>query len=507
MSTMLTPAGALALVTARDGNGIHASAGNMYGNAIFGRDSLEVAEDLIQTHPELVRRILLNVASMQGVGFNPESEEEPGRILHEYRPNQIEGQELKGVARVIYEELSSKWGGTDKYMIYYGSVDSTPLFIKVLCSFADYKGIDVFSEKYIDRRGEEVTLWHALEAATNWLRNRLHGDSNGLLSFKRSNPHGLINQVWKDSWEFYVHEDGSEINHDGPVASIELQGLAYDALMSAVKYLPDTEDLHHIAEHITSETIRRFWMPDKAYFSVGIDTDEQGNLRPIKVITANPGALLNSSIFDNLSELHKRRYVSAIVRKLFSEDLLTNAGIRSRALSEGRLRPHWDYHGSFVTWPKETFDIATGLRRQGLFRLALQLEFRLLNLVWRAQAYPEFAYIDGQGRALLGPQSNHDGDDVITVRSTDHPEDIQAWTVSAVISTLNRLGITSDSDEWHQELQSEILQHIPITRPLATGEELMDYLPQHPYRIEANKTDRLKQGAAEMVPEFKSISH
>lgn len=498
--TMLTPSQALQLVLSKDG-GVHASAGLMYGYATFGRDSLEVAEDLLLTHPDLAKNILIKIASFQGTVANPISEEEPGKIHHEYRSEIVDGQPIQGIVKDIYNELYSRWGGTGSHVIYYGATDATPLFIKVLCAYAERWGIDIFSERVRTKDGKIVTLWHCLEAATNWLMRRLDTDKHGLLTFKRSNPQGLVNQVWKDSWEFYVHNDGSEVNHERPIASIELQGLAFDALMSAAQYLPDAGFYVDRAHKISNQTMALMWMPDKDYFAVGLDQDENGQTRQIEVLTANPAALLMSGIFDPQPEIDRRKYVAAIVRRIFSDDFLTKAGIRSRALSEGHLRNHWDYHGSFVTWPKETFDIATGLRRYGFYNLARQLEYRLINLVQRTMCYPEFIFVDEKGRALVGPEIPEEYDDnAIIVQSTDEPESVQAWTVSALLATLHRLEHGLETANWQEDIEDDILKRIALTKALTDHEDLMEFFPEHPYRIKASKAELIKHGEAGMLP-------
>src|SRR5439155_105007 len=80
----------------------------------------------------------------------------------------------------------------------------------------------------------------ALDAAVEWLVRRLAADELGLLSFQRANPDGLENQVWKDSWDSMSHTDGTVCNHDAPVASVEAQALAYDALLDVGRHgFPD----------------------------------------------------------------------------------------------------------------------------------------------------------------------------------------------------------------------------------------------------------------------------
>src|SRR5688572_30066307 len=67
------------------GRGIHASGDHLYRGAVFGRDSLQVALDLVRWYPALVERILTNLAYYQGMSVAALTEEEPGRIHHEAR--------------------------------------------------------------------------------------------------------------------------------------------------------------------------------------------------------------------------------------------------------------------------------------------------------------------------------------------------------------------------------------------------------------------------------------
>jgi hypothetical protein len=52
------PALALAKVISKDGMAVYASDDTMFKGAIFGRDSLEVADDLMDIKPALVNNIL-----------------------------------------------------------------------------------------------------------------------------------------------------------------------------------------------------------------------------------------------------------------------------------------------------------------------------------------------------------------------------------------------------------------------------------------------------------------
>src|SRR5476651_1146319 len=85
----LTPSQALYSVTSKTGLGVYASSDRLFRGAVFGRDSLEVAEDLMYIKPRLVEKIILTMASLQGEDNNEANEEEPGKIIHEYRTPHI----------------------------------------------------------------------------------------------------------------------------------------------------------------------------------------------------------------------------------------------------------------------------------------------------------------------------------------------------------------------------------------------------------------------------------
>jgi len=90
------------------------AAGAPWFMTVFGRDSLLTAWMALLVDPDLARGVLQTLARFQGTDVNPLREEEPGRILHEMR--------FGGAPSL------SLGGGS----IYYGSADSTPLFVMLL---------------------------------------------------------------------------------------------------------------------------------------------------------------------------------------------------------------------------------------------------------------------------------------------------------------------------------------------------------------------------------------
>ncbi len=486
---------ALDLVVSQSGLGVYASADRLFKGAVFGRDSLEVAEDLLPFAPKLVRVILLSLAGLQGLRHNLDNEEEPGKIHHEFRSINVDGHELDATSQKILEQLADRWGGTQEYLRYYGSVDATPLFVRCLCRYVRRYGRSILKYKVTRYDGSQATMQQAMQAAVDWIIHNIDTSPMRMVSYKALNKRGIENQVWKDSKEFYVHADGQLANHRSHIASIEVQGYAYDALILAAKLLnAQRYELQFKARQLRSEVIENLWMPEHEYFALGMDIGPDTKPRAIKTLTANPATLLDSNFFKGLESNSRQKYISGIVTMIFSKEFLTDAGIRSRSLSQASLVPFWDYHGSYTTWPKETYDVSKGLRRYGFNKLATQLDNRLLNVVRRCEYYPEFIHVDALGKVLL--KLHIDQNDPknalpdLIVNSTNHPETLQAWTISAVVAIEMRLPLPRlrrrSPVDWQTKLESLILKQIPKIPALKKASQLKALYPRYPYRIQLN---------------------
>lgn len=490
--SLLIPNLALRRVTSRTGNGVYASADMLYKGAVFGRDSLEVAEDLLPYRPKLTHAVLTTMVRLQGTETNDAREEQPGKIVHEYRNVVVDGRRIDKKSHQIFTNLAEKWGGNEREMAYYGSIDATPLFLRVLGNYCLKRGERILDEKVRHKNGQTRTVRMAAQDATLWLVGQLDESKSGLLEYQRRNPNGIKNQAWKDSDEFYVHENGEMANHDQPIASIEVQGLAYDGLHAAARLFPDKADEYkERADKLRDQTIELLWQDDRRYFALGIDYDDEQARRIITTPTANPAALLDTGFFDELEPIDRQHYLAAIIGKIMSYEFLTDAGTRSRSLLAAHVVHFWDYHGSFVSWPKETYDIAKGLERQGFPQLARQLENRLLNVVLKHRQYPEFVYVDGWGRVMSSTPSTRTHGNTTIVHGTNNPERIQAWTVSAIMAIISRRmnnKLTRPKDpqapSWQPEFEQYLLSRIPRINRHLNPFKLQAQYPTNRYRLQ-----------------------
>src|SRR5262249_34619741 len=149
--------------------------------------------------PVMGPRVVGGAGAFQGKTRDPESDAQPGKILHEMR----EG-EMAALREVPFG-------------LYYGSVDATPLFVMLAGIYAERTGDDAII----------VELWPALEAPLAWIGGAGDPDGDGFLEYYRATERGLANQGWKDSQDAIFHADGRLAQ--GPIALAEVQGYVYCA--------------------------------------------------------------------------------------------------------------------------------------------------------------------------------------------------------------------------------------------------------------------------------------
>lgn len=402
---------------------------------IFGRDSLRVAIDLISSYPELARTTVRELARLQGLGDNPDREEELGRIVHEVREPD------DPIAERLTRERGWAWP-------YYGTVDATPEFIRTLAAYCQKteENYAFLSEEYVDLAGNIQTISHSLELALAWIIRRLNSNAEGLLEYKSTLPLGIENQVWKDSWDAYHHADGTVANHDRGIASIEVQVTTYDALLDAAELMENALDqraraiqLRDQAKILKNAIFEYFWTEDKGgYFVLGTDRDDNGALRQLKIRTSNMGHTLNSRLlFGDDPEIVRKR--KAVMKHMMSPEMQNASGIRTLASDEVRFRPGAYHNGSVWLW--DTHHIAKGMRRHGYKKEAHDLDLKLLNVPKATHMLPEYVRGDDSSE----PSTNHH---IISVYDTKYerenvveqpPQEVQAWTAAAILATRNRI--------------------------------------------------------------------
>jgi len=303
------------------------AAGIPWFATMFGRDSIIAAYQSLSLNPQLAADTLRLLAERQGREHNDWRDEQPGKILHEFRDGEM--------TRC----------GEMPFGPYYGSVDATPLFLILL------------SETFNWTADEDLVkeLLPAAHRALDWIDEYGDLDGDGFVEYLRRSPKGLVHQGWKDSWDANMHRNGAVAQP--PIALVEVQGYVYDAkyrMASLLRAFGDTkraDKLKKDALDLSRRFEKAFWMPQRGFYAMALDREK----KPLEVISSNPGHLLFTRIVN-------RERARAIVSRMMREDMFSGWGWRTLSAEERVFNP-LSYHRGSV-WPHDNSLIAHGMALQ-----------------------------------------------------------------------------------------------------------------------------------------------
>jgi len=275
-------------------------------------------------NPRLAAETLRVLAKLQGKEKNDWRDEEPGKILHEYR----EGEMTRA--------------GEMPFGPYYGSVDATPLWLILLSETFNWTA---------DEQLVKDMLPHAYRAL-EWIDQFGDLDGDGFVEYLRRSPKGLANQGWKDSWDAIMHRDGEIAK--APIALCEVQGYVYEAkyrMASLLRSFGDTRTADKLKKE-SAEMAKRFekafWMPKRGFYAMALDREK----RQTQVISSNPGQLL-------FTRMLPQERAKAITQRFMHDDMFSGWGWRTMSRDERVFNPLSYHRGSI--WPHDNSLIAHGM--------------------------------------------------------------------------------------------------------------------------------------------------
>jgi glycogen debranching enzyme len=323
------------------GNEEYFAAGVPWFVALFGRDSIITALQMLAYDSRIAEHTILLLAALQGRQIDHWRDEEPGKIPHELRVGEMAN--LKEVPHTPY----------------YGTVDATPLFLILIGRHAAWTG--------------ELALFNAvrpnIDAALDWISRSCALSACGYLEYKRTTEAGLANQGWKDSTDAVVNPDGTLASP--PIAMVEVQAYVYQAKMEMAALfrlagdIDRADRLQREADELRQRFNNDFWGDDGLY-ALAL---QNGGTRAA-VMSSNAGHALWTGIADPLKA---RR----TVERMMAEDMFNGWGIRTLSVQERRYNP-LGYHLGTV-WPHDNSLIVAGMRSYGFDEEALAVFLGLLE--------------------------------------------------------------------------------------------------------------------------------
>ena len=359
----------LSLLTTDLPTGPYPYAGIPWFSTPFGRDAVVTSLQTLWLQPWLARGVLRFLAEHQAREDSKFRDAATGKIMHEMRKSEMAAT------------------GEVPFALYYGGVDTTPLFI-------------VLAGAYAARTGDQALiaeLWPALERAAQWVARVCDKNRHGLVDYRCESDRGLANQGWKDSHDSVFHADGRF--PEGPIALVEVQAYACAAFDTMAQFAAQrglTEDAARYAARSTALRERveaLYWMPEADFYGIALD----GHGELCRVLASNAGHLLAFG-------LPTRARGEAVARHLQSTLFHTGWGVRTLAAGQARFNPMAYHNGS--VWPHDNALCARGLARYGnkqaavhllqaLFEAAVSFDMRLPELfcgLGRRRGEPPTAY-------------------------------------------------------------------------------------------------------------------
>lgn len=323
-------------------------------HALFGRDSLITSLQVLPQRPDIARATLRALAALQGVRDDPETGEEPGKIVHEHWQRPPEALVAAG------------WPVRGGEIRYYGSADATAWFLVLLAALDDWELADELEDAW---RSAGRWLEHALQRGGGLLRHGVrHGDR------------GLLHQGWRDSIDPTARDASGIVHRDGsvpqpPLADADCQAVAVVALRALAALSGDEAPLAAAAE--LRERIGSLFDAE----TMALDADG----RRVEGAGSQLGWLLWADALP--AEVADRA-----AARLCEPDILTDFGLRTLSADHPAFTQD-GYHRGAV-WPFDSWIGWGGLRASGRESAAECVRAGVLVALERLGGAPELYAVD-----------------------------------------------------------------------------------------------------------------
>jgi glycogen debranching enzyme len=311
-------------------------------HALFGRDSLIAALQLLPERPEIARATVAALAARQGRRSDPGTLEEPGKIGHEFRDAAPE------------PFVEAGWPDEGPFA-YYGTADATSWFVVVAAAVGGFED--------------------AQRAAGEWIVGALDR-GGGLIRHAPGAWPALTQQGWRDTVNPTASYGGGILRPDRgvpepPLADVDSQAVAYAALRA-------------LGEHDRADALRA------RLSALGPDVMAvEGDDRAVPGAGSQLGWLLWADALEPDA-------AEAAAERLCAPDILTEFGLRTLSSESPVFEPHAYHRGTI--WPFDSWLGWGGLRAAGRDAEAEQVRTGVLAALDRLGRAPELYAVTVEGQ-------------------------------------------------------------------------------------------------------------
>ena len=352
-------------------------------HALFGRDSLICALQVLPAAPEVARATLRALAARQGRVDDPETDEEPGKILHEYRP----------VAGAWFAETG--WPVRDGGLLYYGTADATSWFLVVLAALGRRRA----------HRGARARVACGRRLARPCARSRA---AASCATARAAAPAGSPSRAGA------TRSRPSSTTRRAPASSARTAPSRRRRWPTPTARRPRwrrstrSRRLDPAGDWpARASALRAGWPPGSLTPGAGLRRSDRGRRR---TSCAGRGSQLGWLLWAGALEGDA---AAAAAERLVQPDVLTDFGLRTLSSSHPAFRPH-AYHRGGV-WPFDCWLGWGGLRAAGRAAEAERVRTGVLIALDRLGLAPELYAVTAAGELEPVPVANR----------------VQAWTVGA----------------------------------------------------------------------------
>lgn len=351
---------------------------------------------------------------------------EVGQFPHEQRMEVFTPEVVADeAAKARLKGLAPARGGTDEKMVDYGRIDSVGL---VLNTYSRLRAVfhgrepNELDTPFMHSTGVERTLEQAMLDAGAWMVKRIQSSDIGLIETLRAFPGDDRNKSWKDSLTSHIHINGNLANTEREVAAIEVQSeydqalLVYAHLLEDAGRTEEANECHWLRINMSSRIVSSFWAKGKAtapgiqqedHFVIAVDRDDAGAPRHIQIPGGTIGSFNRYGIYGGDLDYS---YADASLRDIFSPELLTPIGVRSRSILYKQYPGFIDIQGSYPVWASENADIGISQYHLKAYTAFAELAVRALAGMYVSGKIREYNLCDDEHHLLIPEEDAPDSD-------------------------------------------------------------------------------------------------